>query len=634
MRKNKLLSALVVLSMLASMLSGMVAFADDYWSAPEDKITDSSITFEWTSWDENAAFYKVSDRGNLIDTYENNGAYSYTLTGLSPNTSYSITVTAIGGEPSYSWYSSKTMTAKTKSGTEPAIGEVLVDKTAITVNLDRVSETGANIASVYDETNEKWIAENQAFTGTQFNISNLEQFTTYTVTIDSTTGEFETLTTTNTTRGARTTEVTDTSIKIEWDSLDAESTGHAYYIVNENWAEIQGQTYIQSSPLILEGLKPDTEYEIKIIPLKTDWNWCGDQWIYQKTLPAQGSSGGNDKVQAMRWNNDMGEDFYTDFGTELGQKQTVYHGTYESALMQTEVGYNIYLPASYDASDTDKRYPVLYVLHGLGGDENTFIDQTWGFPYIEALRNAGDNIIIVFVNNADYGWYTDSQDGLVPARSTVIDELIPHIDATYNTIADGKSRAIDGFSMGGQGALALAFENPEMFSSVIAYAPGLAHSLDTFVSMGWTDPLNEIFCYNEDPQAAEEYYQIVNAFAVLEQNKDAIAASGMKVKLVWGENDAVGNVASDDMYTALETAGVNVAKKVIPGFDHNSPYYGNESYESIYYHIGNLQFETPQEPGGDAEEVTELGTFAHIGFTRSGRSPNANRNKVSCGSVL
>ena len=57
-------------------------------------------------------------------------------------------------------------------------------------------------------------------------------------------------------------------------------------------------------------------------------------------------------------------------------------------------------------------------------------------------------------------------------ESMIIKDLIPHIDATYRTIAGREHRWIGGMSMGGGGCLALAFTYPNLFSSVLAYAPG------------------------------------------------------------------------------------------------------------------------------------------------------------------
>ena len=82
-------------------------------------------------------------------------------------------------------------------------------------------------------------------------------------------------------------------------------------------------------------------------------------------------------------------------------------------------------------------------------------------------------VIVIFVNGADYTFYVDSPDRAVPAETILISELIPHVDATYRTIADRRGRAIEGFSMGGFGALLHAMKHVELFGSVVAYAPAL-----------------------------------------------------------------------------------------------------------------------------------------------------------------
>jgi S-formylglutathione hydrolase FrmB len=82
-------------------------------------------------------------------------------------------------------------------------------------------------------------------------------------------------------------------------------------------------------------------------------------------------------------------------------------------------------------------------------------------------------IILIFPNGGVNSFYADSPDGSFPIETTIIGELIPHVDATYRTISTREGRAIAGFSMGGFGALALGMKHPELFSSILAYAPAL-----------------------------------------------------------------------------------------------------------------------------------------------------------------
>ena len=68
--------------------------------------------------------------------------------------------------------------------------------------------------------------------------------------------------------------------------------------------------------------------------------------------------------------------------------------------------------------------------------------------------------IVVFVQGLPIGWYNNSVDGTMPVEDVVIKDLIPHIDATFRTIASREGRGIDGMSMGGYGSLHLGFKYP------------------------------------------------------------------------------------------------------------------------------------------------------------------------------
>jgi endo-1,4-beta-xylanase len=145
------------------------------------------------------------------------------------------------------------------------------------------------------------------------------------------------------------------------------------------------------------------------------------------------------------------------------------HHSYDSAVMHTRVGYNIYLPPEY--SGNTNRYPVIYWLHGRGCSESN--DQFPATIVDDAIRsNAIPPLIFVYASGGGMSFYSDSANGEWMAETTLIKELIPHIDATYRTIPNRAGRAIQGMSMGGFGAMKLALKYPEFFSSVVAFAGG------------------------------------------------------------------------------------------------------------------------------------------------------------------
>ncbi len=149
----------------------------------------------------------------------------------------------------------------------------------------------------------------------------------------------------------------------------------------------------------------------------------------------------------------------------------VEHGEIWSDSMQRMVGYNIYLPPSYH-TDSTRRYPVIYFLHGASGDES--MDAAVSHVLDDGIR-AGvlEEAIMVAPNGGQYSGYRDRVNDNVMAETWIIKELIPTIDERYRTIAEGDARAIGGFSMGGAGSTRLAAKYPEMFCAMVSFSAGV-----------------------------------------------------------------------------------------------------------------------------------------------------------------
>ncbi len=133
----------------------------------------------------------------------------------------------------------------------------------------------------------------------------------------------------------------------------------------------------------------------------------------------------------------------------------------------------IYLPPGYATSA--KRYPVLYLLHGIGDDNMDFAENEGQFTTIQDLMDTGiaaqrfrEMIIVTPDEKTNWfgSFYTNSSATGNWDDFTAI-ELVHYIDNRYRTIARAASRAIAGHSMGGYGAISLAMKHPDIFS--IAY---------------------------------------------------------------------------------------------------------------------------------------------------------------------
>jgi endo-1,4-beta-xylanase len=151
------------------------------------------------------------------------------------------------------------------------------------------------------------------------------------------------------------------------------------------------------------------------------------------------------------------------------------HGTFRSEANQAEVGYYIYLPPGYDAAaNAARRYPVIYYLHGgRPGGEHKSVGMAGVFDAaIKAGRVAP--MIYVFVNGGEMSHY-DFPSRKSHGETALVKELIPHIDATYRTLARREGRGIEGFSQGGRGTARIMFKFPELFCSAAPMGGGHQH---------------------------------------------------------------------------------------------------------------------------------------------------------------
>jgi putative tributyrin esterase len=129
-----------------------------------------------------------------------------------------------------------------------------------------------------------------------------------------------------------------------------------------------------------------------------------------------------------------------------------------SQITGMDLPYSVVLPRGYGLFLARKNYPVLYLLHGHGGDHSSWIANT---PLTTNATNF--NVIIVMPEGRE-GWYTDSATANAAKYETyIVKELIPDVESRYRVIRERNGRAIAGYSMGGYGALKFALKYPDLF---------------------------------------------------------------------------------------------------------------------------------------------------------------------------
>ncbi len=195
----------------------------------------------------------------------------------------------------------------------------------------------------------------------------------------------------------------------------------------------------------------------------------------------------------------------------------VHARSFVGPVTKKTIHYTIYLPRDY--ASIGARYPVVYHLHGLGGDHHSDHETV-----VEQLQEAVDAdvmppAIVVFPSGYRNSMWADSKNGEKPAETNVVRELIPHVDATYRTLTQRESRVIQGFSMGGYGACALAVKYPDLFSVCVNY-DGALHDWES-LSARRTSIAEEIF--EKDGDYYDRFSPWANARRNLEQIKDRVA---------------------------------------------------------------------------------------------------------------
>ncbi|MDO5703136.1 MAG: alpha/beta hydrolase-fold protein [Lachnospiraceae bacterium] len=145
---------------------------------------------------------------------------------------------------------------------------------------------------------------------------------------------------------------------------------------------------------------------------------------------------------------------------------------YDSKSAGRKKEFRIYLPEGYDDPGNEKRYPVLYMLHGINCTGEAFEIDGIDTVLDDAIR--GGRIAETIVVMPDDMGGTSFWSG--KCADMVLSDLIPYIDGKYRTHDDAKHRYIGGCSMGGAGAVMLGLFHPELFSGVISFYGALDYT--------------------------------------------------------------------------------------------------------------------------------------------------------------
>lgn len=144
---------------------------------------------------------------------------------------------------------------------------------------------------------------------------------------------------------------------------------------------------------------------------------------------------------------------------------------YQSEALGQERFANVLLPADYETST--RRYPTLYLLHGLGDDHTAW-------SYMTSLSHyAARHRVIVVMPDASRSFYVNSAaDPKAKFEDMIVKDLIPWADRTFRTVPLAKARAIAGLSMGGYGATFLGLKHWRQFAAIGSFSGAVGIAVD------------------------------------------------------------------------------------------------------------------------------------------------------------
>jgi len=254
----------------------------------------------------------------------------------------------------------------------------------------------------------------------------------------------------------------------------------------------------------------------------------------------------------------------------------------ESHMLHRAVRYCVMLPSSYEKET--RKYPVLYFLHGLGENEQALM-RSGGWGLIEDLsreHKVGDFIMVAPEGRGTF--FINSADGHNRYSDFLISEFLPFIETHYRIIRTRKSRGVTGLSMGGYGALRLAFAHPELFGSVSAQSAALITETPAQLNADLKDagPLAGLLGSVFGNPIDVAHWKQNNPFELA--RKDQIQIRTQAIYINCGDQDDYGfDGGATQLHKQLTAEGVHHEFHLYPG-RHSADYFLSHLGETIEFH--------------------------------------------------
>lgn len=207
-----------------------------------------------------------------------------------------------------------------------------------------------------------------------------------------------------------------------------------------------------------------------------------------------------------------------------GQVRSLYHWSNVNGI---ERHINVYVPAEYE-KNSNKKYPVLYLLHGWGEDENGWSVQGQLGNIMDGLIASGKAVpMIIVMPSGDIKTNSDVRTASGNITDIIMKDLVPYIDKNFRTLTDRDHRAMAGLSRGGGQTTSTVFANMDKFAWMGTFSGFFSRgNADSLIQNGF----NGVF---KDADAFNKKIKLLFISTGTEENSpkasvDALKAHGIK----------------------------------------------------------------------------------------------------------
>lgn len=239
-----------------------------------------------------------------------------------------------------------------------------------------------------------------------------------------------------------------------------------------------------------------------------------------------------------------------------------------SHLLPEIVDVGVLMPSGY--SEISEPYPLILLLHGGGGDSSQL--NSFYRPLIEdSWKRGALSPAIIVTPTAGRSFYMDYKDGSQMWETFILEELLPELRNRYNLKTDAAGTFIMGISMGGMGALRMAFKHPSLFAAVAVMEPAIepAFSYDEIDAIDRSYRPEELYQEFFGSPVDRNYWQINHPLYIARENIGKLGESGLQIYIEVGNEDRLNLFrGAEALHRLLYDAGLKHEYRVVHRADH------------------------------------------------------------------